>query len=253
MGGLLRPSPRCSPAAGPVTQVWDLCTPGPPCEVGIGKPSARGPGGARGQVCRERSQRPRSPCWGSRIALPPWLPSAEQLLSRPAARQPGSALPGNPASRTHLQEGGRKKGSAFGGRSPPPGRSGDPGPSNPQPPDGAVSTRTGAPTLGDTTLMSSLRKRNLPTSSWNLLPQLFMHVSSTCREGGDPGGGSEETGAQGPALRTGRVTREKKKILRRRGPQVLSPSPGRRGWATLRAQRCPTRSTGSVPPQLGPV
>lgn len=36
-----------------------------------------------------------------------------------------------------------------------------------------------APTLGDTTLMSSLRKRNLPTSSWNLLPQLFMHVSST--------------------------------------------------------------------------
>lgn len=40
----------------------------------------------------------------------------------------------------------------------------------------------GAPTLGDTTLMSSLRKRNLPTSSWNLLPQLFMHVSSTWGE-----------------------------------------------------------------------
>ncbi|EDM15843.1 rCG60219 [Rattus norvegicus] len=27
--------------------------------------------------------------------------------------------------------------------------------------------------------MSSFRKRNLPTSSWNLLPQLFMHVSRT--------------------------------------------------------------------------
>lgn len=49
----------------------------------------------------------------------------------------------------------------------------------------------GAPTLGDTTLMSSLRKRNLPTSSWNLLPQLFMHVSSTWGEVGcrDPGEG----------------------------------------------------------------
>lgn len=47
----------------------------------------------------------------------------------------------------------------------------------------------GAPTLGDTTLMSSLRKRNLPTSSWNLLPQLFMHVSSTWgRWGGGPPG-----------------------------------------------------------------
>lgn len=33
--------------------------------------------------------------------------------------------------------------------------------------------------MGDTTLMSSLRKRNLPTSSWNLLPQLFIHVSNT--------------------------------------------------------------------------
>lgn len=45
-----------------------------------------------------------------------------------------------------------------------------------------------APTLGDTTLISSLRKRNLPTSSWNLLPQLFMHVSSTWGEGVRYGG-----------------------------------------------------------------
>lgn len=39
------------------------------------------------------------------------------------------------------------------------------------------------PTLGDTTLMSSLRKRNLPTSSWKRLPQLFMQDSSTWGEG----------------------------------------------------------------------
>lgn len=43
------------------------------------------------------------------------------------------------------------------------------------------------PTLGDTTLMSSLRKRNLPTSSWKRLPQLFMQDSSTWGEGpGEP-------------------------------------------------------------------
>lgn len=52
----------------------------------------------------------------------------------------------------------------------------------------------GAPTLGDTTLMSSLRKRNLPTSSWNLLPQLFMHVSSTWgRQPRSPGFGKGES------------------------------------------------------------
>lgn len=37
------------------------------------------------------------------------------------------------------------------------------------------------PTLGDTTLMSSLRKRNLPTSLWKRLPQFFIQASSTCK------------------------------------------------------------------------
>lgn len=74
-----------------------------------------------------------------------------------------------------------------------------------------------APTLGDTTLISSLRKRNLPTSSWNLLPQLFMHVSSTwggrCEVRG-PLGGSEEAASlphlsQGPKVQRPAVRREK--------------------------------------------
>lgn len=35
-------------------------------------------------------------------------------------------------------------------------------------------------TFGETTLISSFRNRNFPTSLWNLLPQFFMHASSTC-------------------------------------------------------------------------
>lgn len=34
-------------------------------------------------------------------------------------------------------------------------------------------------TFGVKTLMSSLRKRNLATSPWNLFPQLFIHASRT--------------------------------------------------------------------------
>lgn len=34
-------------------------------------------------------------------------------------------------------------------------------------------------TLGETTLMSSFRKRNFPTSLWNLFPQFFTQVSRT--------------------------------------------------------------------------
>lgn len=55
--------------------------------------------------------------------------------------------------------------------------------SPPSHPTGVASSRIPAgPTLGDTTLMSSLRKRNLPTSSWKRLPQLFMQDSSTWGE-----------------------------------------------------------------------
>lgn len=58
-----------------------------------------------------------------------------------------------------------------------------------------------APTLGDTTLMSSLRKRNLPTSSWKRLPQLFMHVSSTCAGAGVRGSrGSDREAGDIPRL-----------------------------------------------------
>lgn len=35
-------------------------------------------------------------------------------------------------------------------------------------------------TLGETTLISSFKNRNFPTSLWNLRPQFFMHASSTC-------------------------------------------------------------------------
>lgn len=35
-------------------------------------------------------------------------------------------------------------------------------------------------TFGDTTFINSFKKRNFPTSLWNLLPQFFMQASSTC-------------------------------------------------------------------------
>lgn len=35
-------------------------------------------------------------------------------------------------------------------------------------------------TFGETTLINSFKNRNFPTSLWNLLPQFFMHASSTC-------------------------------------------------------------------------
>ena len=37
-------------------------------------------------------------------------------------------------------------------------------------------------TLGETTLMSSFRKRNFATSVWNRFPQFFMHVSRSWGE-----------------------------------------------------------------------
>lgn len=37
-------------------------------------------------------------------------------------------------------------------------------------------------TLGETALMSSFKNLYFPISLWNLLPQFFMHASSTCNE-----------------------------------------------------------------------
>lgn len=52
-------------------------------------------------------------------------------------------------------------------------------------------------TFGDSTLISSFRKRNLATSPWNLPPQWFTHVSSTCRRGGPLAPGSPGTASTG--------------------------------------------------------
>lgn len=61
-------------------------------------------------------------------------------------------------------------------------------------------------TFGDSTLISSFRKRNLATSPWNLPPQWFTHVSSTCRGGrplalGSPGTASTGWNQAGVPLR----------------------------------------------------
>lgn len=215
--------------AGSITQGWGLNILGLKgttlVKWGQGDPPLQTQMGRHGQVCRERSQSQSSSCWGSCVHSLQLSAPKYQAAPGPAAmsaealcleiRCPGLSGVKGPGERVCARAGESSNG-GRGSRSERPRR-------RPQEEVQSVTRRRhraelglGAPTLGDTTLMSSLRKRNLPTSSWNLLPQLFMHVSSTWGEAGcgDPGEGQRRR------PRREKVTCEDKRVRRFRGPET---------------------------------